>query len=171
MTVVVFKNGVMASDSQCTDDDGNVMMNVDKVFELPKGGLIGISGNYDVRNILDIMDEVAGEDTLPSKEELAHTQCDFAGILALPDGTLWDIDIELVSYENTDEWTASVGEITEEHYAVGTGGQLALGALDLGATVEQAVDIAIARNAYCGGARQEGVVKGWAEARKKRNKQ
>lgn len=160
----------MASDSQSTDEHGNIMMNVPKVFLLPGGGILATAGDDDARDLIELLDHVHDENDLPSKEELSETRCDFMGLLALTDGSLWYIHIEVQSHDNTDEWNAQIGEITEDYYALGSGGQIALGALDSGASLSDAIQIAINRNAYCGGEIQEGIITGWKEARRKRKK-
>lgn len=161
MTVIAFKDGEMVSDSQVTDEDGNFTLDSEKIFMLPSGGILGTAGDDDIRNLYELVEHVTKKEEFPTKDDLSDTRCSFFGLLALPDCTLWYIDIHMVSYDNTDEWNAQIGQINEDHYAIGSGGQIALGAMDVGATAQEAVNAAIERNAYCGGDLQYGVIPKW----------
>ena len=165
MTVIAFKEGKMAADSLCTDTEDTKMYNVKKIYRLTSGGLLGTAGDDDCREIVELMDSVSSEEHLPEKETIAETKIDFLGMLALPDGTIWYIMNEMVAYSNSDEWNGFIGEVTEDMYVCGSGGLLALGAMEAGADVEEAVEIAIKRNAACGGEIQIDEIPDWLEKR------
>lgn len=168
MTVIAFKDGVMGSDSLATDYSGQKFYGVDKIFRLKSGGLLGTAGDDDARSLLDLFENVSCEDQMPSKEDLSETRVHFFGLLALPDSTLWYIQVEMVSYEHSDEWNGYIGKIAESIAACGSGGEIALGALEAGATVEEAVKIAIKRNAFCDGDLQIDEIPNWKGQKKKK---
>lgn len=113
-----------------------------KIVRLSAGGLLGQAGDNDSRSVVALFDHIKNEKNLPTKQELAATQTDFAGILVLPNGKVFLIDITRVSdehdYYSGQLWPAGRRGIA----AVGSGGHIALGAMAAGKTAREAVAIA-----------------------------
>ena len=78
MTTVAFKDGVMAADSQITDDHSDYRLtDCEKIYRVEScGALIGQSGADDIRDILNMFEEIAPEcgDDLPTQFDLAEMQ-------------------------------------------------------------------------------------------------
>lgn len=131
MTIVVYRDGVMAADTACWT--GDIMVgHRRKIVRSPAGHLAG----------------GAGESTLTERfrawvcagcpGDLPDLSGDFNGLLVQPDGTCARV-------------RQSVTPLDAPYYAIGIGEDVAAGALAMGATAEQAVRVAIACHAYCGG--------------------
>lgn len=156
MTTIAFKDGVMACDSKCTDDDGAFFSRTQKIFRLANNALLGTAGDGDVREVIDVFDTCAPK-RLPSKQKLADTKTDFAGLLAFPGGRLFGVDIQ--HCKNRSEWTAQVVEIEERIAACGSGHQFAIGAMAAGRSAAEAVAIACRYDSYSQGPIKEISVK------------
>jgi ATP-dependent protease HslVU (ClpYQ) peptidase subunit len=59
------------------------------------------------------------------------------------------IDIRVIEYGNTDEWSGTVSPITDDIVAVGHGQQYAYGAMEAGADPIKAVRAACKRDMTC----------------------
>ncbi len=135
MTTIVYRDGVMASDSLASYGD-TAFTNVTKLFRLNKGGVIGISGNVDFRTLLELCCDIDNGDDLPSVEELSKINHRFTALLRLKDG--------LFCVETGDE-LKKCGVIPlppKVFMATGSGEEFALGALDMGADAKTAARVA-----------------------------
>lgn len=139
MTTIAYRDGIMASDSRCTTDEYMHLTECQKIFRMSSGALLGTAGDDDARSLLALLDGVGHGSGLPSRKDLGETETDFLGLLALPDGTLWRIEIEHV---NDSHWTGAVSELSSEFAAVGSGAAFAYGAMGHGATAAEAVAVA-----------------------------
>lgn len=148
MTVVAYRGGVMAADSRSTDaESGHHVTVCDKVFRLSNGAILGCAGDDDDRDIQEMLTK-ATPSRMPSRKALAETEMDFAGIMVFPNGRVFRVEVEYDDDKTT--WGASVFEIKDTICAVGTGAELAVGAMEAGATPEEAVVIACRRDvAHC----------------------
>lgn len=104
-----------------------------KIFPLKSGGYVTGAGYYDdIVEVAKWMDEGSKEDNKPT--------------LADRDEDAKDSDFIYVDKEGTPYWLTSpflrMIPIQETFYAVGSGGLIALGALEAGATVARALQIA-----------------------------
>lgn len=152
MTTVVYRDGVLASDSQATEVDAFRLGVCEKIFELKNGTLFGAAGDADDRQLRILLGSVDADthyDGLPTKDELIETKTHCDALWVFPDGSLYNIDIQ---YDNDDdEWRAYITKLDVEYAAVGTGKKFAYGALYMGATAEQAVEAAAEFDVNTGG--------------------
>jgi len=134
MTTIAYRNGVMAADRQVTMGDTSVGDAV-KVVRI-KGVLAGFSGNMALgQKFLDWVSRgMAGE---PPGMKMGDSTAQ--GIVAACGRILtWD-------HEGWDRLTA-------DYYAIGSGRLIALGAMAVGASAEDAVRAAIRHDVYSSGA-------------------
>lgn len=137
MTIIVYRDGVLASDTLVTVH-GTRVAHAQKIKRVGDGWLIGASGNFG---------------SLPPLEAWIHAGANVAvavewgkvddttGILISPDGVVYHVD-------------TGCGFVTEESSpfkAMGSGSEIARGALVLGASATKAVEVAMSVELYCGG--------------------
>lgn len=125
VTTIVARDGVMASDTQCT---GHYMMRVEKLYRLPDGGVVGGSGGSR-ESYAAIRWMLAGEAGEPPVSGDGDNVYDL--LILRPDGTLWLANNGFPSFRLFDKFAA-----------IGSGCHLAMAAMDMGATATQAVKIA-----------------------------
>lgn len=135
MTVIAVKDGVMAADTQATDDSG-MKVPCRKLYKMPNGALIGGSGSDQCiqRFIACILEGTKFE---LSKEE----KDDFHTLILMPDGSLFE-------FEDENGWRVYDNEFG---YAIGSGKTVATTAMFLGRSAEQAVEVAKVLAQGCGG--------------------
>src|SRR6266550_8024970 len=154
MTVIAWKDGVMASDSCVSDYDLVCSTSAQKIERLSSGALWGSAGDCDCRAVIALFDKVRDPSKFPSKVDIAGAKTEFVALLALPRGGVWHISC---GPHNEAGWPEDGGEAAQiwsvttskGYYAIGSGGIAALCAMDAGATAEMAVGIACNRNVYC----------------------
>jgi len=147
MTTIAYRDGVMAADSQSTDEHGDyIVTKCMKIFRMESGAMLGTAGDDDAREIFHLLTEVEHEDDLPNIHELAEAETDFKGILVLPDETVWIIEVEYK--EDYGQWTGSASQVLDEFCAVGTGAAIALGAMEMDAPPEDAIRAAARRDIH-----------------------
>lgn len=147
MTTVAYKDGVMACDSRCSDY-GRHLTKCQKIFRLKSGALLGVCGDVDVRDLIELLDNVRHADDIPTREDLAELRHEGDYILVLPNGDIWSICIDIQDYEHTDEWKASAVLIQEDFASIGSGSHLAIGAMEFGASAKEAVECAAKWDLY-----------------------
>ena len=149
MTVIAWKAPKMGSDSRVADsEDGSISTNkAKKIFGLKNGGLIGLAGDADFRATVELFNRIKTK--LPTAKQIVAINVDFDGLLVMPDRRTYYVGSG--KKDKTEERFAQIIEFTEPFQAIGSGGKFALGALDRGATVEQAVLTAIKYDPSCGG--------------------
>lgn len=140
MTTIVYRNGVMASDSALTDghEDGpaHYIGDCQKVFRLASGAVYGSSGDDDDRDLRALLDHVRNGSEMPSREQLYElTAQDMNAIVAFAPDDVWLIHVS--------DKDASACQIASEYLAIGAGKQFAMGALAAGVNAVQAVQLAI----------------------------
>ena len=143
MTVVVYKEGVMASDSLASW--GNRPSSEQKIWNT-ENALLGIAGAIVAKRFVL---EWLREQHNGINEDLS---CDIPELYKL------DYTAMIVCKRSGDVFFLGSGEddvISIEKMskveAIGVGRSLALGALAMGATAQRAVRVAIENNIYCGG--------------------
>lgn len=146
MTVVAFRSGVMASDGRMTDETSIFSNKVTKVYRLKDGSLLGLAGDAAYQDILELFNKKG-----LTIRKLANLQIDFSGIWAKQDGTVWTVEVSAPKDKDQDRWTALLFEVKESFLAIGSGAPYALGAMERGASAEQAVKVAIKYDSACGG--------------------
>lgn len=93
MTIIAYRDGILASDSCWTDNDTHVIT-ASKVKRLSSGALFGGSGDNDVREIELLLDKITNPKKLPTRRELLEFHIEFGGLLVLPRDGVWQINIE-----------------------------------------------------------------------------
>jgi len=149
----------MACDS-CWATYGTQTVSAIKIIRLKSGALLGSAGDNDARAIYEILDFVKDPRKLPSRKELAQTRLEYEGLIAFPKGGVWFIstgrhddagyplDVDGVTASDADYgvWPATT---MGGYAACGSGSDLALAAMDAGASAREAVIIASKRNIHC----------------------
>lgn len=136
----------MAGDSCWSDASkegrGLIFSRKAKILRLPTGAIYGGAGASDDRELVDLLTLVRTERDLPTAKELIeveHNNCD--ALLVLPDASVWRVF--------TGEENGGIEPVQHEYAAIGSGQQIAIGAMAAGASAEQAAKIACQHNVYC----------------------
>lgn len=159
MTVIAYRSGLMACDS-CWSSFGTQTVSAIKIQRLSSGALLGSAGDNDGRAMVQLLDKIRDPRKLPSRVELASTKLSFEGLLALPKGGVYyiatgrhddngyplDADGSSESEADYGIWLATT---MGGYAACGSGADLALAAMDAGASAKLAVQIACKRNVWC----------------------
>lgn len=131
MTVIAYRDGVMASDSLIVHGT-RYTGTVKKVTKTKDGWLAGGAGQVsDVNQFLEWA-ETRDPETPPLEALNA--------LLVSPKGVVYCVENDLAPYE-----------VKAEFFSEGSGDQIAMGAMAMGASAEEAVKIAIKYNIGCGG--------------------
>lgn len=152
MTVIAYssRHRIMATDSRLSDSNsGAIVTSCQKLFRLKSGALLGLCGEADDRNVVALLDTATFK-KMPTRGQLAELKNDFAGILVFPTGQIFTVEAEFREYSSSQgDWAGEVTQILDKYVALGSGAELALGAMEHGATPIEAVRIACRRNAFC----------------------
>jgi hypothetical protein len=132
VTTIAWKAGVMACDSMWTHN-GVQCTSMIKIRRLSSGALYGGAGDGDDRTLVALLDKVRSPDRLPSREDLFDVMGDFAAILAFPRGSTWVLE--------KDKKDAQIWEVNRGLWAIGSGGEMAIGSMASGKTAREAVAI------------------------------
>jgi len=136
MTTIAYRDGFMAADSLITGGTIRVGATT-KIGRLPQGGLYGCSGWIALLEVvvpwLEKGAPLADRPKLPD-------DADFHMLVAWPSGIVTDVDKRLQRID-----------LDGEFFASGSGYEIALGAMAMGATARQAVEIASRFDIYTGG--------------------
>jgi hypothetical protein len=139
MTTIAYRDGILACDS-CWSDDSLVVLSQTKILRLRSGALYGAAGHVDDRALVAALQDASGPADLPSHEDLYEMKTEIRALLIFPDGSVFMIDAK--------EPCAGVTPLGP-FAAVGSGGRVAMGAMAMGASAEQAVEIACRLDTYC----------------------
>lgn len=144
MTTVAFRDGIMAADSCLSEVDGEdnntiFVGDVQKIYRLNDGSLIGMSGDAEGQCVLNLLNDKAIAETkmADALASLIHVR---SCLLVRPSGQM--------IWVSTGEDSAAYTPFQDRFAAVGTGKQLAYGAMERDATALQAVVAASRRHAY-----------------------
>lgn len=142
MTVIVYRDGVMASDSLLSGQ-GVRCGEAEKVRDI-NGWLIGISGNWGVACELFDWFEQECRDSIKRPPSQIHVDDDKypIGVLLVRKSSGAVFCIDGLGYPQ---------RINAPFYAIGSGAEVALGAMEMGADAIKAVKAACKFNCYCGG--------------------
>ena len=144
MTVIAYKNKILAADTKAVGEDG-LTYKSKKLEKLSNNTLIGCAGDSDCRDLVLIL----GKSTLnkmPTKVKLRSTETFFRGIWVFPTGEVFRVSVEC----EDSKWDAEILPVFEPQIAVGSGGAYALGAMLAGKTAIEAVKIACKLDNDCG---------------------
>lgn len=144
MTTIAMKDGIMACDSAWQDVNGGLATSMTKIVRLPSGALLGGAGAADDRAVVKILEKCKTFAQLPTAKELADTEVDYHGLIAFPNGTVAQIEVEMDDKHG--RWSASAHPVNVGGTSVGSGSGYAIGAMDAGATAKRAVECAIKRD-------------------------
>lgn len=148
MTVVAYKNKVLAADS-CWASAG-VIDSLGRKIQRTKYLVVGQAGDNDARPIMELLRNVKHPSQLPSRKALMDTRVDFLGLCVFPSGRVFKIASSNKLPEALDAEDVGVWEIVGFNYAaVGAGHEIALGAMAAGASSRQAVAVACRHNVHC----------------------
>jgi len=137
VTIVAYRDGVLASDSRVTINDFIDSDTCKKIYRLSDGSLLGLAGNHGTAFVLE---NLLREWVKSNKGRLPPGPFKkVEAIFVRPDKTVW------VYGAGWEKW----GYKTP--VAIGNGMLVATGAMDTGATAKEAVKATIKRNIYCGG--------------------
>jgi hypothetical protein len=143
LTTIAYRDGIMAGDS-CWQASNVQTTSMSKVVRLASGSLFGAAGDGDIRALLALLDKIRSIDRMPSRADLAALKCDVQAILVFPRGQVSMIAIAPggVDGNNLDHYEAQIWPANRGIAAVGTGAELAIGAMAAGRDARQAVGIA-----------------------------
>jgi hypothetical protein len=139
--------GVMASDALWTVGVLKAV-NRTKIRRLPSGALLGTAGENDCRAFEALLGGVKRASDLPLPRVFNRLRQEIEGLILFPDLRLFHIRSVLPTEAGEE---SGVTEVTEPFWAIGSGGELALGALAAGASPERAVKISIQFDPNSGG--------------------
>lgn len=140
MTVIAFKDGVMAADTQITSH--NHKNRAQKIVRLPDGGVAGGCGlwctAYGVLKWLADGGSLDDPSLLFREKEWAPSVKEAQVLIARPDGTLWLLEDDFPAYPLMDGFAA-----------VGCGADAAVMAMRSGASAVEAVNAVTEQDALC----------------------
>lgn len=128
MTTIACNKDVMAADSQATAS--NRSSKVIKIFRV-NGDIIGYSGTAE--------DGLIFAEWYKNKTSPPELDSDFGALVLTGDGTIYEYGSKLMKME-----------VLEDFYAIGSGSDIAMGAMSAGADPKQAVKIAARFDVYTG---------------------
>lgn len=141
MTVIAYRDGVMACDSLWADPTTGSIDNLQtKIKRLKSGALYGGAGDVDERALVKMLHKVRAPTKLPSSDKLRNIKDDCDGLLVFPDGKIFFV------YTGA---SASVCPTSLEFAAIGIGRHIAIGAMEAGLTAAGAVEATCKHNVYC----------------------
>lgn len=151
MTVIAWRSPCLVSDGRVTEDNLIWSNNAQKIFELNNGGLLGVAGDADSRDIVDLFNRLKGR--IPSRKQVFALNCDFTSIYISPEGQPWLVECSLQTTKGNEDKGSQVNvlEINDPFMAVGSGTKWAMGAMAQGASALKAVKIACQFDNNCGG--------------------
>jgi ATP-dependent protease HslVU (ClpYQ) peptidase subunit len=133
LTTIIYRDGVMVSDSIITEGKGFLHGEVQKIVRFKDGTLLGAAGPVaECQHMLSLFPDL-------DQVLMISAESDACGLLAHPDGKL-----ELI------EGGVFVA-ITDSYFAIGTGAPFAMGAMDAGADALKALHVAMKRDAFTAG--------------------
>jgi hypothetical protein len=138
MTVIAYKDGVMASDSGLFWDDNYCIGTVQKLYRLDNGALYGGAGETDDRQLRALLGEYGPECPV---EKLQHPDlnADYQVLLAMPDGALWYVQI--TRNEEHEGGSVEAFQFKSPMAAIGYGRWGVFGAMVAGKTAAEAIEI------------------------------
>lgn len=136
MTTIVYKNGVMAGDSRAFTGTSIKVGSKSKVYKLQDGRLLGVSSN--TPGACELIVAWVADGARRKRAPVEHCGDSFDVLLIGLDGaaTLYSDSFN------------PIGPVSAPYFAIGSGAQIALGAMAMGADPVQAVEVAIMHDAW-----------------------
>jgi ATP-dependent protease HslVU (ClpYQ) peptidase subunit len=135
MTTIAYRDGILAADGRTTYGNTIFTDNNKKIHRLSDGALFALCGDVSyVQPMLDALEDDEAE--LPIAEEGSS----FTAVIVEKNG-------KLRLYEGRGGYIA----LDAPYYAFGSGEEYAIGAMDMGASAEEAVKVASGRDLGTGG--------------------
>lgn len=132
----------MACDSCWADADSGMIDNLSvKIGKLKSGALIGQAGDNDARDVIQRFERLTSPKNFPMRKELHEIRVDFLGLLVLPNKRIFKIATTNKNINDTNE-DIGIWEINRPYAAVGSGGDVAMGAMAAGASARKAAQVA-----------------------------
>lgn len=128
MSTVVYKDGVMACDTRAFAGFNSPLGQKSKIRQQPNGGLVGVTTN--IPGLGEAFMEWICDETGEVDEPVGEVR--LTALCVEPNGEVF--------YYN--DGLLPSGPIDAPFFAIGSGGDPAMGALHMGATIEQAIEIA-----------------------------
>ena len=135
MTVIAYKNGILASDSLVTLGTARAG-SVRKICRGPNGSLAGLCGNTAYSDMFMSWIK-SGE---PNSAPDLSSDSSFTAIVIRPNGKVY------MACSST-----TLFLLKSPFHSIGSGSDFAVGAMEMGATAEEAVRVAIKHCISCGG--------------------
>lgn len=147
MTIIAYRYGIMACDSCWATQEGLQEISLTKIRRLKSGGLLGGAGEGDSRDAELLLENVKHPKDLPLRSKLQELRLDWTGLLVLPDGSVWTV----ATSDTPDKKDAEVGicQFNRGFAAVGTGAEIAIGAMAAGKSAFEAVKIVCDWDIHC----------------------
>ncbi len=147
MTIIAYRHGIMACDSCWATSEGLQEISLTKIRRLKSGALLGGAGEGDSRDAELLLENVKHEKDLPLRSKLQELHLDWTGLLVLPNGQVFTV---ATSDAPTKEY-AEVGVcvFNRGFAAVGTGAEIAIGAMAAGKTAAEACKIVCDWDIHC----------------------
>lgn len=145
MTVIAYRNGILAADSRCSDEYDMHLTNCRKIYRLKNGALLGTAGDDDARALMTLLSKATPRN-MPTRQQLADTKTGFSGIMVFPKAQVFVIGVSHMKGIGWDGWVTS---ITDDFVSVGSGQQYAYGVMEHGGTAIEAVRCACKRALTC----------------------
>lgn len=145
MTVIAYRDGIMAADKQSTFQD--MRMRTTKLFQHDDWIVGGCGGTAKIREIHEWMRNGMDPLTLPSFQRESETSV--VMLLVKKDGLYYMDDSHALIH------------IEQSFYACGSGRDFAMAAMHMGATAKEAAEIACIYSSTCGMGVDTMQVPGW----------
>jgi ATP-dependent HslUV protease subunit HslV len=127
MTTIAYRDGILATDS-LIQSGGTRVGTTQKVFKSKNGTLLAFAGNAHLAaDIQHWIDKGLSDDATPDTDGTGTI------VIVKPDGTFWTLD----------GGAAAPYPLEAPFFAEGSGQEVALGAMAMGANAVQAVEVAI----------------------------
>lgn len=136
MTTLVYRNNVLASDSQATENPTMMKHDIEKLF-LFDNAVIGICGNLFMAHMfLTLYKQSMNKKKIEPSDDWIDTADDEIEIMVMKEDKLFLFDYRLTPVDIS----------SLSYYAMGSGEDVAYGALYMGATAAEAVQAAASRD-------------------------
>jgi hypothetical protein len=147
VTVVVVRDGVMASDSRATIESeagGIRFVHCEKIYKIPDlGVVVGVAGDgFAALRFVEWIRTKPKKNGRRKRDDLLVTgEADFSALVLHKDGKL----------EEYDRWLTPEEVIlgVNQYYAIGCGAKAAMGAMAMGADAKKAVEVTCGIDPLC----------------------